>query len=134
MAVQAGTELRRTGTSTSWSKVVYEGKEYYAGSKYLTTTAPSEEAAPEFTEVNETVYVVAESQLNLRETPNLSTGVIKQVVARGTVLTRTGIATSADGTTSVSRVIYKLTDGTEVTLYASSKYLSTEAPKTETAG
>jgi len=40
-----GAELQRTGYSKEWSKVVYEGKEYYISSQFLTTQKPAEETA-----------------------------------------------------------------------------------------
>lgn len=66
-----GTQLKRVGVGIedpSVSKVVYEGKEYFCGSKYLTTEAPSTapesstEATPDepvvFEDRNETVKVL----------------------------------------------------------------------------
>lgn len=38
-----GASLRRTGYSQAWSRVIYQDKEYYVSSQYLTTTKPAEE-------------------------------------------------------------------------------------------
>lgn len=38
-----GAQLKRTGYSKSWSRVIYQDKEYYIASQYLTTTKPVEE-------------------------------------------------------------------------------------------
>ena len=37
-----GTALSRTGYSQSWSRVIYQDKEYYIASQYLTTSKPEE--------------------------------------------------------------------------------------------
>ena len=46
--LDTGAELRRTGYSDSWSRVIYNGTECYVASQYLTTTKPEvpETAAP----------------------------------------------------------------------------------------
>ena len=58
--VAAGTELRRIGYNESWSKVMFEGEEYYCSTKYLTTEKPDNTPDdPEivFENVNEELYV-----------------------------------------------------------------------------
>lgn len=42
-ALQKGASLKRTGYSESWSKVVYENKECYISSQYLSKDKPAEE-------------------------------------------------------------------------------------------
>ena len=132
-AVPAGTKLHRTAVSENWSRVEYDGKELYAVTRYLSTTEPTAPTELTFTDVEDEVYVNAESQLNLRDKPSTQTGAIKVVANRGDLLTRTGVATDADGT-EWSRILYKAADGSEMTLYASSKYLSTEKPAEKTKG
>ena len=43
--LKKGTALKRTGYSEQWSKVIYEEKEYYISSTYVSTTKPEEPAA-----------------------------------------------------------------------------------------
>lgn len=45
--LNTGAELKRTGYSESWSRVIYQDKECYAASRYLTSTKPE---IPETTE------------------------------------------------------------------------------------
>ena len=117
--------VRRVGYSESWSKILYkaegdeEEKIYYASSDYLTTQAPLT-----FTEVNETVYVIAESTLYIRDYPSLNSTIVS-FPPYGTSFKRVGIATSADQdgiTWSKLEIDGKIR-------YAASSFLSTEAPK-----
>lgn len=92
----------RTGVSSSgWSRVVLDGKTYYAVSSYLTTDlsykTPEEEEddgiATEFKKVNE--KVTPKDAVNLRTLPSV-TNENSQVVVKvsnGEVLVRTGINT-----------------------------------------
>ena len=119
----------RVGYSQSWSKIMYkaegdaEEKIYYAKSDYLTTQAPLT-----FTEVNETVYVIAESTLYIRDYPSLDADDKEDIIAcptRGTSLKRIGIATTADQ----DEIIWSKVEINGAIGYASSGYLSTEAPE-----
>lgn len=44
--LNAGDDVKRTGYSSSWSKVSYQGNTYYISSQYLTTEKPAETQAP----------------------------------------------------------------------------------------
>ena len=98
--VKEGTELKRIAKGDEWSKVVYQNKEYYAISKYLSTEpggAPDTkpETSPEvdivFEDRNETVYV--KESAKIRSTPDKTNdeNVVDWLDA-GTELKRTGIA------------------------------------------
>ena len=87
--VEYGTELRRIGVSDTWSKVVYNNAEYYVSSKYVSTVKPLDSTTV-FTEVNETVYVLRDA--NYRSVPSLADSTIVDTIAKGTAITRTGIA------------------------------------------
>lgn len=97
-----GETATRTGVSSSgWSRVVFNGKTYYAVSSYLTTDlnyqAPTQEPddgiQTEFKEVNH--KVTAKEAVNLRTLPSV-TNEASQVVVQlknGEVAVRTGINT-----------------------------------------
>lgn len=118
-----GDTATRTGVSNSgWSRVVYNGKTYYAVSSYLTTDLgykppqeePDDGIETEFTAVNE--QVTAKEAVNLRTLPSV-TNEESQVVVQiknGDVVTRTGINTELGW----SRVVYN-----GQTLYCVSSYL-----------
>ena len=60
--VAAGTELKRTGTHETWSRVEYKGETLYCSAKYLTTEDPAVSTEPNvdhivFEEVDEKVFV-----------------------------------------------------------------------------
>lgn len=70
-SVAHGTELRRIGLSTDeanyWSKVIYNEKEYYVASKFLTTLKNADEG---FVEIEKTVVVNDQTgSLNIRNLP-----------------------------------------------------------------
>ena len=70
-SVAHGTELRRIGLSTDeanyWSKVIYEEKEYYVATKFLTTLKDADEG---FVEVDKVVIVnEITGSLNIRNLP-----------------------------------------------------------------
>ena len=137
--VDPGTELRRIGIHETWSKVVYQNKEYFASSSFLSTTKPSEETEPDgkivFEDVDETVYVKTGyegGQANIYSKPYKSEDYKITNIAlptEGTQLQRTGIAyddvdPNEEGL-GWSRVMY---NGVEC--YIRNSLLSTEAPKT----
>ena len=133
-----GTALDRTGIATTedefgttWSRLLYNGEVCYASTSYLSEKAPAVTPTDDFNAVNEDVYIVAElndrviESLNLRATPSLSGNIVVSVPA-GTKLLRVGVAKEADEEGIVwSKVIYN-----NVTCYASSGYLTTDAPET----
>ena len=120
--VAFGKELERVAINDSWSKVIYEGKECYAFSEFLTSddihaTGYTELAAPQ------TMYVTANS-LWVRYYPSMIEASIVPYTEHpglhlGDVVSR--VAISPDGTWS--RVII---NGN--TYYVGSAYLSTTAP------
>ena len=128
-----GTALDRTGIATTedefgtvWSRLLYNGQVCYASTTHLSTEAPTND----FTAVDETVYAVSSlndkvvESLNLRATPSLNGNIVNSISA-GTQLQRIGIAVEADSDGIVwSKVIYN-----GVTCYASSNYLTTDAPE-----
>jgi hypothetical protein len=128
ISIEFGKSLRRVGYNEVWSKVVYEDEEYYVVSKYLSTSEPKEPEEIIFTNVDETVYVIADA-LYLRVEPS-SLSVAKYCPTHGTELKRTGIFVEdeVEGT-GWSRVIYK-----DEVLYARSYYLSLEKPTEEAQG
>lgn len=95
-----GETVTRTGVSNSgWSRVVLNGKTYYAVSSYLTTDLsykppqqePDDGIKTEFTAVNE--KVTAKDVVNLRLKPSVDDSIAPIVVQlkKGEVATRTGI-------------------------------------------
>ena len=84
-----------------------------------------ETTAPTFRNVNETVYVT-DSGINVRSSYSTSSSSIGTLNA-GDELTRTGVATSAVGGITWSRVTYE-----GRTAYVSSSYLTTEKPEEST--
>ena len=134
--VDPNTELKRTGVHETWSRVEYEGKEYFTSSKYLSTEKASTETQPEvnvtFTPKNEKVYVKTNTEggsANIYTKPSKSypaSGVA--LPTEGTELKRTGIAYDTPGDPEGlgwSRVEY---NGQEY--FMRNSVLSTEKPKT----
>ncbi len=123
-----GAELIRTGIATApdadgitWSRILYEGKVCYASSSWLSNEKLAADGMS-FKEVKETVYVTAETSLNLRADATLDSSIVAQP-AHGVALERTGIMeTEIDGVIW-SRIVYN-----GRVCYASSAYLSTTAP------
>lgn len=88
--VKEGTALYRIAKGDVWSKVVYEGKEYYAKSTYLSTSKDGgENITIVFEEIDDVVYV-SESAANYRTTPDLSKSTAGSL-AFGTQIKRTGV-------------------------------------------
>lgn len=118
-----GDTATRTGVSNSgWSRVVYNGKTYYAVSSLLTTDLgykppqeePDDGIETEFTTVNE--QVTPKEVVNLRLKPSVNDDIAPVVVQikKGDIVTRTGINTELGW----SRVVYN-----GQTLYCISSYL-----------
>ena len=135
--VEPGTELRRIGVHETWSKVVYENKEYFTSSRYLSTEKESEETEPEgkvvFDDVDETVYIntgYEGGQANIYSKPNKNAPITDMALpTEGTALQRTGIAYDAPNDPEGlgwSRVIY---NGKEC--YIRNSVVTTKAPATE---
>ena len=116
--MKEGEQVTRLGYNSEWSKISYYGNEYYASSDYLTTSAPLE-----FADKTDTVYITAEGTLNLRKKPSQNAD-IWAYLPYGTELSRTGIATTADGDgITWSRLLYN-----GGVCYASTSFLSEEKP------
>lgn len=129
VTLENGQIAQRTGVSASgWSRVVYEGKTYYAVSSYLTTNlnAPKQETAQQpsdnsgfktkFVDCND--IVTAKEVVNLRNKPSV-TDEDSQVIATltaGETCTRTGM----NAEFGWSRVEYN-----GQTLYCVTSYLRT---------
>ena len=135
--VEPGTELRRIGVHETWSKVVYENKEYFTSSRYLSTEKEVEETEVEgkivFDDVDETVYVhtgYEGGQANIYSKPNKNAPITDMALpTEGTALQRTGIAYDAPNDPEGlgwSRVIY---NGKEC--YIRNSVVTTKAPATE---
>lgn len=119
-----GETANRTGISDSgWSRVVFEGRVYYAVSSYLTTDldysdipVETQPTQMEFTQVNE--QVTAKIQTNLRDVPGQGEdSTVLYALKNGEVATRTGI----NEKTGWSRLEW---NGN--TCYAVSSYLTTD--------
>lgn len=119
--MKEGEQVTRIGYNAKWSKISYYGNEYYASSDYLTTHAPLE-----FDDTTDTVYIIAEGNLNLRQKPSSNSDIVAYL-PYGTALDRTGIATTEDEFGTVwSRLLYN-----GKVCYASTTHLSTEEPINE---
>ena len=135
-----GTKIDRTGIATEldefgtkWSRLLYNGEVCYASTTYLSETKPQDmPVEDDFTVVNEYVYVetvhngvAVEDGIKLRTLPTRAPeSKAPYTAAPGTKLLRIGIAKEADEEGIVwSKVIYN-----NQTLYASSGWLTTEAP------
>ena len=86
--VSAGTELHRTGKTSGWSRVQYEGSEYYISNELISEMKPTPEPYT-VTSADDTVVVVSDA--NVRTGPATSYEVIGMAPA-GTQLHRTGRA------------------------------------------
>lgn len=115
--VDPGTQLRRIGVHETWSKVVYENKEYFTSSRYLSTEKEPEETEINgkivFEDVDETVYVntgYEDGQVNIYSKPNKNAPITDMALpTEGTEMKRTGIAYDTENDPEGlgwSRVIY----------------------------
>ena len=115
--VDPGTELRRIGVHETWSKVVYENKEYFTSSRYLSTEKESTETEADgkivFEDVDEIVYVntgYEDGQVNIYSKPNKNAPITDMALpTEGTEMKRTGIAYDTENDPEGlgwSRVIY----------------------------
>lgn len=125
-SLKNGDTATRTGVSSSgWSRVIYNGKTYYAVSSYLTTdlsyTVPSKDDSgsedglkTKFTDCDDNV--TAKIEVNLRALPSITNPDAKvvAVLTGGETVTRTGINKELGW----SRVVYN-----GQTLYCVSSYL-----------
>lgn len=89
--VNAGTELRRTGTTeNNWSRVQYEDKECYISNSFVSSDKPASSAGAADADVSaadDTVTVTAEA--NVRKGPGTDYEILG-LAAAGTELRRTG--------------------------------------------
>ena len=137
VAVQMDEEITRLGYYTSganngWSKVVYDGQEYYVLTECVTTQKP----ITEFTGEAERVYVVRNEKVYSK--PSLITAYqyseAMDTLFAGTeiVVTRLGVSTTTfakeDGTQITFAKIQYTTNGVEVVRYIDNSALTTEAP------
>lgn len=121
--LKVGESVKRIAYNETWSKIIYNGKEYFASSKYLSTKAPVA-----FDEVNETVYVKIENTVTVRAMPWAEAEALAYL-PNNTVVTRTGIAKEADEFgSSWSRINYTDDKGNAKEGYVNSKFLTTETP------
>ena len=116
--VDPATELRRIGYHETWSKVVYENKEYFTSTRYLSTEKPGEgETEPDakyvFEDCDEIVYVntgYEGGQVNIYSKPSRNALITDMTLpTEGTELRRTGIAYDMENDPEGlgwSRVIY----------------------------
>lgn len=122
-ALKEGDSVKRVGYNETWSKIVYNGKEYYASSKYLSTKAPVA-----FDDVNETVYVKVENTVTVRSKAWADSEALAYL-PNGTAVIRTGVAKEADEFGSYwSRIIYTDEKGNAKDGYINSRFLSSETP------
>ena len=100
-----GEEMTRIGKHETWSKIVFEGEEYFASTKYLSTEKPAEF---NFEKREETVYV--NQGANYRSFPSLDDEYKVASFEEGTELIRTGILfdteNNPDGDLGWSRILY----------------------------
>ncbi len=125
ISLKNGDEIERTGVSKTkdengneWSRLLYNGVVCYANSAYLSTT-PTGAKSLVFKDKNDTVYIIAESALNLRKDASGSATIVTSL-GYGEKLTRTGIATEKDSDGILwSRVLWN-----DQVCYVSTGYLS----------
>lgn len=136
MTVNPGTELNRIGYHETYSKVIYEGKEYFCGTNYLTTEIPAESSGlgnstptdDEFDPCNDTVYVstgFADGSAHIYSKADRSTMINDKVLAEGTALTRTGVYYESETDPTYGWTRFTL-DGE--TYYIRNSQVSTTAP------
>ena len=102
-----GKELRRIGYHETWSKVVFEGEEYFASSKFLSTEKPAEPEVITFQDVSEMVYIFTGYEDGVAKVyPEPSRDSQYITLPEGTVLKRTGIAFDDAEGNGWSRVEY----------------------------
>ncbi len=121
--MKEGESVVRTGVSTEWSRISFNGETCYVKSEYLTTVAPFE-----YTDKTETVYVNV-AQLNLRAKASASDSVsIVATLVMGDELERTGVSTTKDENGNEwSRLLYN-----GQVCYANSLFLSTTKTVSDT--
>lgn len=138
VAVHMDDELTRLGYYTSgdndgWSKIVYDGQEYYVLTECITTQKP----ITEFTGEAERVYVlrngVVYSKPSLITAYQYSEAMDTLFAGTEIVVTRLGVSTTTftkeDGTqVTFAKIQYTTTNGVEVVRYIDNSVLTTEAP------
>lgn len=124
-----GESFLRVGYNDTWSKLLIDGVEYFASTKYLSTS----KIVNDFDEREEVVYIVGTDSIRIRSKTTLNNEFSTTVdyKERGEAITRTGIATEEDGEGILwSRVELMVKDenGNDklVEGYVNSKYLGTE--------
>ena len=116
-------KAKSSSSSSSGNNSSSSGNNSSSGNSSSSNGDDEEETtAPTFREVNETVYVT-DSGINVRSSYSTSSSSIGTLNA-GDELTRTGVATSAVGGITWSRITYE-----GRTAYVSSSYLTTEKPE-----
>ena len=138
--VAPGTQLKRTGTHETWSRVEYKGETLYCSQKYLTTEDPAVATDPDtskivFTDVDERVFVDDPENPDgaawYYSIPVLDPQYRVNTFADGTELQRTGIyyedPENDPEKLGWSRIVF---EGN--TYYMRNWVVSTEAPKAET--
>lgn len=126
ISLKKGDEIERTGVSKTkdengneWSRLLFNGVVCYANSAFLSTT-PTASQTLTFEDKNDTVYIVVENTLNLRNDASQSATIVA-VLGYGEKLTRTGLATTKDDDGILwSRVVYQ-----DKVCYVSTAFLST---------
>ena len=125
-SVAHSTELKRIGLSTDaanyWSKVIYEEKEYYVATKFLTTMQNPDEG---FVEVSKVVVVNDQTgALNIRNLPSMEGSILGHADAGKDI---TVIAENA--TSGWYKIKFVNVDGEELTGYIASdaKYFVSDA-------
>lgn len=92
--VEPNTELTRIGFNESWSKVLYEGEEYYCSTRYL-TTEKIDTSDVVFEDVTEDVYINTEeygyNRANYYRVPLRDTNYLGGNIEHGTLVKRTGV-------------------------------------------
>lgn len=130
-SVDHGTELQRIGISNDaenyWSKVIYNAKEYYVATKFLTTVKNPDEG---FVEVSKIVKINEKTgSMNVRNLPSMEGTVIGHVSCNKDV---TVIAENT--TTGWYKIEFVNTEKQKVTGYIASNKEYFVADKTETTG
>ena len=109
------TEMTRTGYSSSWSKVQYEGTEYYVATSALTA---DDLLGKSFTSCNKTMYATTDN-LNVRKYASAENSFSTSLT---TLMTDDEVTVTAEGETWCK---VEVKDGSStITGYVNSKYLS----------
>lgn len=119
-----GTALERTGYTTDWSRIVYNGTVCYASSKYLSVKAPPVVDAVE----HKTMYVKVEVSLTVRSKPWIQAESVAYF-NNGRAVTLTGTVAEADENGILwARISFTDENGNAKEGYVNVSYLTEEAP------